>query len=113
MTTNTLPTIATFTTYARGTVETFGVTRATVSVSGRGGDWGLKIVITVDNSEAFGREQFGGFVPGGRHYRHAFTTSFRTRELAKRAASSFLRDHLGDAFTGAAFKVNGRDKGTL
>jgi len=113
MTSTALPTIATFATFnADGSERHTAVTSASVSVSGRAGAWGVKVVISLA-SETFGPELFIGFVPGGRHYRHAFTTTFRTRQLAKGAAASFLADHLGDYFQGASLRINGRDKGAL
>ena len=106
----TLPTIASFTYYlSTGEAVTVGVTSATVSISGHGGAWSLKVVISLA-SEVFGPEQFQGFITSGRHYRHQDTRTFRTRKLAKLAATSFLRDHLGDAFTGATYRVNGRTR---
>jgi hypothetical protein len=114
-TTINLPTIATFVTYAAdGVTEVAtGVSRVSASVEGSAGDWGIKIVITLV-SERFGPEQFAGFVPGGIHFRYQDSgKTYRTRELAKGAARTIIADHLGDDFTGAVLRINGRDRGTL
>ena len=111
--TSLVPTIATFVTYDADGAEVFtDVTSASVSISGKGGAWGVKVVISL-RVERFGREQFAGFFPGGRHFRYTNNKTYRTRALAKGAAQTVLQDHLGHSFTGATVRINGRDKGAL